>query len=172
MAAANNLLRERESYVKSQRPSPSQPCQAAWDVTPIVFSDTHGRDSDALECMPTTTEGTMPCPTQTSSTPTSSGARPPTAQSSGQADSAVLFRTGTPPSMRRSSSSRHTATAAGPTRRSATRCRQRLWRLSSNARCPSPKSFPWPPDSSSSRVQNLDTGHTPLDSASGNTIPG
>ena len=75
------------------------------------------------------------------------------------------------PSLRRSSSSRRTATAAGPTRRSATRRRPRLWKSSSNAQRPSPKSSSWPPDFSGPRVRNLDTGHTP-DSASGNTIPG
>lgn len=48
-------------------------------VTCIVFSDTHARDFDALECMPTTTEGTMPCQTHPPGTPTSSGAGPPSA---------------------------------------------------------------------------------------------
>ncbi len=43
------------------------------------LSDTHARDSDALECMPTTAEGTMPCQTHPPGTPTSSGARPSTA---------------------------------------------------------------------------------------------
>ena len=42
-------------------------------LTRIVFSDTHARGSDALECMPTTTEGTMPCQTHSPGTPTSSG---------------------------------------------------------------------------------------------------
>ena len=52
MAAANNLLREGESCGKSQGSSPSQPCRAAWDVTRIIFSDTHAGDDRKDDAMP------------------------------------------------------------------------------------------------------------------------
>ena len=49
-------------------------------LTCIVFSNTHARDFDALECMPATTKGTVPCQTHAPGTPTGSGARPPTSR--------------------------------------------------------------------------------------------
>lgn len=46
--------------------------------TCIVLSDTHARGTNPLECNATTTKGRRTWPTQPPSTPTSSGARPPT----------------------------------------------------------------------------------------------
>ena len=121
-------------------------------LTCIVFSNTHARDFDTLECMPATTKGTVPCQTHAPGTPTGSGARPPTSRCA--------------PSSPRRAGARHAVIEFIEAHCSRKRPRSTIgYKVPAEAMttflertAPKPEELPWPPDSSSARVRNLDTG--------------